>query len=405
MELSVGYTFEPGLIRSLAAFPSVREVYGKLDRDIIGGGRSTYTLRRTSETMVKEAVKEAHHYGMEFNYLINAAWLGGLEQTRSGQEKIRKLLDFIVSCNADSVTVASPYLARLIKAQYPQLKVRVSVFAVVDNPLKAQQWEKMGVDTICVSGIACNRDFKRLRAIRKAVSCRLQLIVNASCIAGCTHELTHMQMLSQSSRKGDPLKGFVLDYCFLNCSSQRFRDPVNFIRSIWIRPEDLHYYEDMGYDSFKIVERSSPKELVIKRVTAYEKRSFAGNLWELIAPVAHISSQQRAPLQQRLRVITHLFKPHLVKPRSLALLKKYADKLMINSWMLPDAPVYIDNRALNGFIEGIRKRDCSHLECTQCGFCRKWAEKTVTIEPRYRSDVLAMADKLDYGLEHSAHWL
>ena len=40
MELSVAYTFEPGIIARLAQFPLVKELYGKLDRDCIGGGQS-----------------------------------------------------------------------------------------------------------------------------------------------------------------------------------------------------------------------------------------------------------------------------------------------------------------------------------------------------------------------------
>ncbi|MBD3320093.1 MAG: peptidase U32 [Chitinivibrionales bacterium] len=405
MELSVGYTFAPGLIRKLAAFSCVREIYGKLDRDSIGGGRSTYTLRRTTRSLLRARVDEAHRHGIEFNYLINAAWLGGLEQTRSGRKKIRRLLDFIASCNVDSVTVASPCLASIVKTQYPQFKLRVGVFAVVDSPLKAQRWECLGADTICVSAIACNRDFARLEAIRNAVSCRLQLIVNASCIAGCAYELTHMQMLSQSSRSGDPLRGFVLDYCFLNCSSQRLDDPLNFIRSIWVRPEDLHLYEKIGYDSFKIVERSSPEELVLKRVAAYAHRSFDGNLWELVAPVAYITARQKASLCSRFRVIAHLFRPNLIKTSSMLLMKKYAEKLLVADYQAPDSPVYIDNKALEGFLEGLHERECAKMNCEQCSYCSAWVEKAVRIDPQYRDEVLELAGKLDEGLRKSTHWL
>ena len=32
----------------------------------------------------------------------------------------------------------------------------------------------------------------------------------------------------------------------------------NFLRANWIRPEDLHLYEEIGYENFKIVERNTP---------------------------------------------------------------------------------------------------------------------------------------------------
>ena len=268
MQLSIAYNSDPDLITALARFPEVREIYGKTDKDVIGGGRSTYLLRTSSKRDISHAVNLAHKHGLEFNYLLNGASLGGVEQTRQGQKKIRSLLGFLSDIKVDNITVASPYLLRLIKAQFPCFKVRVSVFASVDSAVKAKAWQEFGADKICISAIACNRDFKRLAAIRKAVSCELQLIANASCLLSCPYELTHMDMLTRSSSSTDTLKGFCLDYCFLHCSSKRLRDPVNFIRSTWIRPEDLVFYENLGYSDFKIVERGCSTRLLLRRVEA-----------------------------------------------------------------------------------------------------------------------------------------
>ncbi|MBN1578858.1 MAG: hypothetical protein JW913_20020 [Chitinispirillaceae bacterium] len=44
MKLSVAHTFDPELIPRLSHIPAVKEMYGKLDGDVIGGGRSG-TLR------------------------------------------------------------------------------------------------------------------------------------------------------------------------------------------------------------------------------------------------------------------------------------------------------------------------------------------------------------------------
>ena len=105
MKLSVAYTFEPGIIKRLAAFSQVREVYGKLDKDLVGGGRSTYTLRPTSWRKLSKAVDEAHRHSIVFNYLLNAATLGGLEQSRAGQRALRRFLDKLSELN---ITLPSP---------------------------------------------------------------------------------------------------------------------------------------------------------------------------------------------------------------------------------------------------------------------------------------------------------
>ena len=405
MNLSVAYTFEPGIIDRLAQFPEVKEIYGKLDRDCIGGGRATFTLRRTSRRRLDESIKNAHAHGIAFNYLINAANMAGLEQTRTGQGKIRALLEYIDESGADTVTVSTPCLLRLVKNLHPRLKARVGVFAVVDGPVKASRWEDLGADTICVSAIACNRDFKRLDAIRRAVRCNLELLVNASCLPGCAFELTHMNMLSQSSRTGDRLGGFCLDYCFLDCSARRLADPVNFIKAVWIRPEDIGHYEAIGYTWFKIVERSCPGDLLIGRVRAYSQRSFDGNLYELIAPVAQIKRGFGASRMQQIRMAMIMARPWLVKLGPLLLMKRYIESALVDDFTKEGTPVYIDNRALDGFLDGIRSRDCDSLRCDACGYCRATAGRAVTVEPRYREKTLALAAQLDEGLVSGKHWL
>jgi collagenase-like PrtC family protease len=405
MNLSVAHTFEPGIIARLAQFPEVKEIYGKLDRDCVGGGRSSYTLRRTSLSRLGESIKDAHAHGIAFNYLINAANLAGIEQTRAGQRKIRALLDRIDESGADGVTVSTPYLLRLVKNAHPRLKTRVGVFAVIDGAEKARQWENLGADTLCVSAIACNRNFNRLRAIRSAVRCNLELLVNACCLPGCAYELTHMNMLSQSSRKGDRLGGFCLDYCFLHCSERRLADPANFVKAVWIRPEDVGSYEEIGYTWFKIVERSCPGDLLARRVQAYAERSFDGNLYELVAPVAQIKRELGASWLQRIRMTATLARPWLVKMRALLLMKRFAESALFGTFAQGSTPVFIDNRALDGFLDGVRSRDCDSLSCESCGYCRMVAERAVTVEQHYREKTLALAARLDDGLISGEHWL
>jgi len=246
MKLSVAYTFEPGIIPSLAAFPEVKELFGKLPFDVIGGGRSAVTLRGASQRTLARSVAEAHRHGIAFNYLLNGASLYGIEQTRRGQAAIRRRLDDLADVGVDALTVASPYLLRLVKKQYPQFRVRAGAFALIDTPQKVRLWEDMGADAICVSAIACNRDFETLPAMKRASRGELQLIVNASCALSCGWEPTHMHLLTRSSMRGQGGGGYCLDYCFLNCSSARLKDPTLFLRATWIRPEDLHCYEESG---------------------------------------------------------------------------------------------------------------------------------------------------------------
>lgn len=405
MKLSVAYTFDPGLMEKLSKYPQVYEVFGKLTRDIVGGGRSSYTLRKVNESVIRRTVQEAHKYDVQFNYLLNGATLNGIEQTRKGQRRLRNLLEFLLLSDVDSLTVASPYLLRLIKKQYPKFKVRASAFAMVATPDKARQWEDMGADTICISAIATNRNFKNLEKIRRNVSCELQLIANASCLADCAHEITHMNMLTNSSRANDRNRGFCLDYCFLNCSKKRLEDPINLIKSVWIRPEDIHIYEELGFSNFKILERSCPTKLLMRRVDAYVAREFNGNLLELVAPVAHIKKEQNASLSQRSRVFFSMFKPSKVRVSTLLATREYMEQVILHDFDKLTTPIYIDNRQLDGFLEEIMKRDCKNHLCSECQYCHSVASEQVVYNEDYREKTLKLAEELDKGLTSSSHWL
>jgi len=404
MKLSVAYTFEHGLIEKLGKFPEVKEIYGKLTRDFIGGGRSSYTLPQISFKMLNKAVKTAHSHSIKFNYLINGAALDGTEQTRKGRNRIRKFLNILKEIGVDALTVASPFLLKLIKKEHPWFKVRVSAFACVDSPHKARQWEEMGADTICISAISCNRNFTLLESLRKSVRCDLQLLVNTSCLQHCAYELTHMNLLTQSSRSTHKLKGFCLDYCFLHCSRKRLQDPVLYIRSIWIRPEDLTVYEKLGYDNFKIVERSCPGDLLVKRVRAYAERNFDGNLMELVGPIAQIKKEPKSSGMRYIKMLITMVKPWHIKIRSMFSVKKYIEEVMIHDFSYDKSPLCIDNKKLDGFIDGLLKKNCSLDDCENCSYCASWFKKAVRIDESYRIKVLRLADSLESGLADGSLW-
>lgn len=398
MILSVGYNFDLSLIEKLSSFSEVNEIYGKMTTDYIGGGRSNYTFKNTGYRALRRSVQNAHDNGLKFNYLLNAASLNGLEQTTSGQRKIRITLDRLSESGVDVITVASPYLLRVIKKRYAHLKVKAGAFAVIDSPLKARQWEEMGADSLCISAISCNRNFEQLKAIRSAVQCECVLIANACCIQACSHEIAHMNLLSNSSSRDDRLKGFCIDHCFLNCSQKRLRDPLNYLRSIWIRPEDICLYENIGYSSFKLVERSSPTDLIIKRVKAYISRSHNGNLLEIVGPVASIKKELGAPLLQRIKMAFTMFRIGDISLRELLLIKKYASKVLMHEYNKSNADVYIDNKKLDGFLEGLSQKACKSYHCSQCGYCESFARHSIRINHDYRHDVLQLADQINTAL-------
>lgn len=404
MDLSVATNFEPDLIEALKGLP-VTELFGKLPSDAVGGGRASYMLAPTRWSQLEAHVRQAAAAGIGFNYLLNPACMGNREFTRPGQRDIRRLLDRISEIGVGAVTVAIPFLLELIKKGYPHLRVKVGVYAKIDNVPKAKFWEELGADEIHLESLAVNRDFPLLAEIRRAVRCGLRLIANANCLQFCPLAAYHMVGLSHASRRGESTRGFMIDYCILRCSELKLREPVNYLRSEWIRPEDVPLYEELGYDRFKILERNAPTPALARRARAYAERRYDGNLLDLIQPFGYREAQPGLTERGLYRSLRFFFRPRLVNPlrfdhvRQLARLRSMLDPLM------GEPPVWIENSQLDGFIERFRQNDgCRTTACDRCRHCHEFAARAVRIDPGHQKEALALYDQIFEDLLTGRMW-
>ena len=407
MRLSVACNFDEKLIDQLKGYP-VYEIYGKVTADFAGGGRPSFYLPRADRKKVKRFVDKSHRVGIEFNYLLNASCMANAEYTREGQRAIREILDWVSEIGCDSVTVGGIYLLQLIKRCYPQLKVRISAHRFTDTPRKARFWEDHGADCIVLNETQFHREFDLLGSIRKAVKCDLTLIVNNSCRQDCAIAATHATHLSHMSQKNGRASGYPLDYHMLFCLDYRLREPVNYIRANWIRPEDLHHYETLGFDSFKIVERNTPTPVLMKRVHAYTNRHFDGNFFDLILPIqypesAYTNAEARDAYSFR-RAVRYFIKPRQVNVLKVAKLSNLGKKIGMFHPVKGDPPLHLDIRKLDGFIDRFLDKSCIALDCETCGYCHDWAKKALTIDPAYRQDVLATFRDLFEDLQTGSFW-
>ncbi|MBI4650617.1 U32 family peptidase [Candidatus Desantisbacteria bacterium] len=209
MRLSIPTNWDNKLISGLAGLP-VENYYGKLQEDVIGGGRPAKSIPKVSRQRIKEHIKLIHDHGAIFNYVLNAPCLGNTEYSNPIRRQIFKLLDWLVSNGVDSVTVSIPLLLEWIKKNFPSLKVSVSVFSHVDTINMAHMYENLGADEITIIQ-NFNRDFKFLKALRQNLKIDLQLIVNNACLFGCPFRRYHSNInghASQLNSKSLPIPNF-----------------------------------------------------------------------------------------------------------------------------------------------------------------------------------------------------
>ena len=220
----------------------VEQVYGKLDRDPIGGGRAAVILPSVRRQDAIRHIRAIRDRGASFNYLLNASCLGNTEYSASGRRRIDDFIRWVSDAGADTVTVTIPYLLEIVKRQAPHLKIAVSTIALVDTPESADAWARMGADKITLSVTDLNRDFDRIRRIRSRVDLHLQLLANLDCLQGCPYRSYHGNMTSHASQDADPTGGFVVDWCYLSCSADRLREPARLGR----RPRHDHRRHQRG---------------------------------------------------------------------------------------------------------------------------------------------------------------
>lgn len=393
---SLAANYDPHLVPELAAYP-VDEVYGKFPTDGVSGGRPRYLATPLSEADLRHFIRLLDGQGIAFNYLMNGACFGNREWTRSWQKKITALLNKLGDIGVRRVTVSTLFLLELVKRRFPKLKVRVGIYAQVDTPRRARFWEDLGADVITLESFSINRNFRRLAAIRQAVHCDLQMIANHVCLMNCPLQSYHQNGFAHAS---DDSSTLFIDYCLMCCSRMRLADPSQFIKSTWIRPEDIAAYVAMGYTTFKLLERGIPSAELLRRIKAYSVGRFEGNLAGLL-----LSYGFKEPLRKKsLWALRHFWKPRQVNPQRLKPLRELAQ---LQGWQtpLPECPIAVDTRQIpEKFLDGFHDRDCASMDCKTCGYCERIAAQAVTIAPEYRTLVLKKYAEMDDAMATGGLW-
>jgi collagenase-like PrtC family protease len=336
MRICAATCWEDEHLRRLAALrtpdAAVHEVFGSLRRTASGSGRDAALLPDVDDATVRRHIEQAHALGIRFNYLMNGSCMGGHELTRAGRAELAAQIRWVESTGADSVTVAIPFLVELVGDLAPRLEVVVSTIAHVDSVPAARAFRDLGARRITVSLMA-NRDLALLRALREQVDCELEVLANEMCLYRCAFRTYHYGLMAHGSQPGpeaDPV-----EYPHLHCSARRVLDPAELLKARFIRPEDVATYEALGIDLFKLAGRGRSSADLLRAAAAYVGRRHEGNLLDIME-LGLWSDDATAP------------------PR-----------------------LFIDNRALDGFLEAVAAVDCGRACGAACTYCDALARQAL----------------------------
>ncbi len=132
---------------------------------------------------------------------------------------------------------------------------------------------------------ALNRNPEKLSVLSKAAKnydpdIRIELLANEGCIYQCPFKLSHDAHISLSNT------GFARETTFqmnqnLGCQAYFNFRPHAFLKSPFIRPEDIHHYQGIA-DGIKLCGRTRGVKFLKRCISAYISGCFDGNLLDLM---------------------------------------------------------------------------------------------------------------------------
>ncbi|MCU0287763.1 MAG: U32 family peptidase [Acidobacteria bacterium] len=329
----------------------VIETYGNITlENFLGSGRPVDALPLLNLEKLQHYIAYSQAKDIDFNYTLNAAHMNNTEFTEDGIRSIMDFLDKLYHIGIRSLTVSLPSLMEIITSMGYDFEIKVSVISQVTTANKARFYQGLGAKRIMVDE-AMNRDFYALKRIAKAFDGNVEIIVNAICHKDCGCRMFHYNQIASDSIVTTNLAS--INYYAHRCLLKRFENIGNLLRLIWVRPEDLKYYNRVGINYFKLQGRQAViKGNPVRVLESYFKESFDGNLMDLL----------------------DWFHPS-------------------NSFSIP-----LDNKKLAGFIlPFFENENFCKSDCKNCNYCESFARKC--IDYKKIEEIATQADDFYNGFD------
>ncbi len=285
LEFSVPYNNDPETLTEIFKWKEcngnrIREIYLSGPQEYAGSGR--ISPAQSFEDFAA-AVDRIHQEGIRVNLLMNSVCEGSDWYSSGVLNKTMGYLERVFEgYGVEAITIANPMYIREVRRHFPRVEICASVLGDIDCMDKALIYKKAGAD-VFTPDVNINRNLRLLKKIKEKTGLEIKLMVNEGCLFKCPFRKFHFNYISHKSRNPGTGGSRGEDNVFsLNCIQVTKRNPVQMLKSGWIRPEDLEKYEEISF-FFKLVGRTSSMNMICRSLEAYMQQTWDGDLLELMA--------------------------------------------------------------------------------------------------------------------------
>lgn len=239
---------------------------------------SSRHCQNISCTDLSNLVNELKKMNVGFNYTLNSPNLEGyLVQEKALFLHLKELREMGV----ENITTTHPILLDALKEM--GFSVSASAVQCISSAPQAIQAERIGFNRIILVE-DLNRNLKAIKDILESISIPTEIIINNLCIMNCPWRMSHYAIDGIRNPEIDRESWNKYNEMMLQCRNRWKEDPANFLKSTWIRPEEIKHYRKLGIKYMKLVGRDWPSERLEKVFKIYFNQAHDGYIFDYLRP-------------------------------------------------------------------------------------------------------------------------
>ena len=300
----------------------IKEIYFPLPSAIASNARSNGQATTLEElALLLDAVSS---YEVDSAVVLNSSWMPLEAYTDDYLKRVINAIGVLYRMGLKKIIIKNNYYMRtnVFRDLFPNLKLESSINCMYDTiPKVIQALEMFRYDSVIIDRSFNNNhvEFTKLKLLLAELNVETKMLVNEGCLYDCPFKQDHDNMLGMCSYGGAMFDKYKQAYVEANpdntnpagnvnyqygCVSVYRDEPWKFLKSPFIRPEDVHLYE-RGVQLIKIAGRTQSNEWIDRVIGAYAAGSYDGDIRDLTDTGPLDGSFPNKKLDERWEFVAH----------------------------------------------------------------------------------------------------